>query len=264
MVDGQLEEAREIAAQKATWLLRMPPVLQLREVEPATICSDPALEGFPLNIIFTDITMGVPDNKRLIVVREHNGTLRHANGDERHRMNRLYNPRSGMDLFLPEMFTTERFPSVLAREAYLFILDKASCQFEPDNAVYQSACALTYEAVDSKQHYDDLLSTRYYGPMVFFLVWHQRLVNILEHFIKKERLVEAVDMLHLYMFVHPKSKMAAATNLAAAMEMEPLQLVKLYLSEESPANSGPLQLAVKVCEEIQRNRQNFELRQQQQ
>jgi small subunit ribosomal protein S22 len=39
--------------------------------------------------VFTDITFGVHDRKRLIVVREPDGTLRDAEGDERDRLNQV-------------------------------------------------------------------------------------------------------------------------------------------------------------------------------
>jgi small subunit ribosomal protein S22 len=78
---------------------------------------------------------------------------------------------------------------VLARGQYEFVLDRACLQFEPDEPEYQSVAAYVYEALDKKQHYDSLLSTRHYGPMLFFLVWHKCLNNFLEHHLMAGRSV---------------------------------------------------------------------------
>ena len=45
--------------------------------------------------MFTDITYGVHDRERFIVVREPDGILRHAQGEERDRLNQIYFPHLG-------------------------------------------------------------------------------------------------------------------------------------------------------------------------
>ena len=48
-----------------------------------------------MQLVFTDITYGVHDRERFIVVREPDGVLRHAKGEERDRLNQIYFPHLG-------------------------------------------------------------------------------------------------------------------------------------------------------------------------
>ena len=46
-------------------------------------------------MVFTDISFGVHDRERLVVVREADGTLRQAEWEERDRVNQIYFPKKG-------------------------------------------------------------------------------------------------------------------------------------------------------------------------
>ena len=50
--------------------------------------------------MFTDITYGIHDRERIIVVRDADGVLRHANGDERDRLNQIYFPHKGRKVYI--------------------------------------------------------------------------------------------------------------------------------------------------------------------
>lgn len=90
----------------------MPPVLNPRtSVNSQIISRDSGLQGIiPGNIklVFTDTTLKRDRKNRLIVVRESNGNLRHADLSERDRINQVYFPLSGRKLFIPMMFEDEQ------------------------------------------------------------------------------------------------------------------------------------------------------------
>ena len=59
-----------------------------------------------------------------------------------------------------------------------------------------------YDAVDLSGDWDVLWSTRHYGPMVFHLVWQQKVDDLISHFLQsptKANRMEAIhDVLRLY------------------------------------------------------------------
>jgi small subunit ribosomal protein S22 len=57
--------------------------------------------------MFTDITYGIHDRDRVIVVREPDGLLREASGDERDRLNQVYFPKEGRTIKPPPLFDIE-------------------------------------------------------------------------------------------------------------------------------------------------------------
>lgn len=108
MTDDQLKEAMQSAERKAEKLLQMPPVIKERKPIDKVLSKDVALQGYTdSKLVITDITFGIENHDRLIVVREPNGTLRYADWDERHRMNQIYFPMDGRDITMPKMFDKE-------------------------------------------------------------------------------------------------------------------------------------------------------------
>jgi small subunit ribosomal protein S22 len=91
-----LRQAELKAEQTAKTLLQMPPVMNERETDTTILDSDVALSGYDsAKLVFTDITYGIHDRERIIVVRDADGDLGHANGDERARLNQIYFPHKG-------------------------------------------------------------------------------------------------------------------------------------------------------------------------
>ena len=129
----------------------------------------------------------------MIVVRDLDGTLRHANLEERKKMNKVYFPKKGQEFYTPKMFADpDILNSVLNRASpedntYEFVLDRACVQFEPDDQEYINVVEATYNHIDQKRHYDFLRSTRHYGPMVFYLTRSRKLDNLLLFYIENER-----------------------------------------------------------------------------
>ncbi len=99
-----------VAAKK----LHMPPVMDERKEEPRVLDRDDALKGHDAHrLVFTDITYGVHDRDRVIVVREADGTLREAGWEERDRMNQVYFPVEGRKLDEPDMFKPDKLKDIL-------------------------------------------------------------------------------------------------------------------------------------------------------
>lgn len=105
MTDKELNEALEETQRKAQVLLQMPPVVPVRRPIDRVLSRDPALQGLETSrLVFTDITFGLKDNDRLIVVREPNGDLREAEWELRDRINQVYFPKARRSITIPKMF----------------------------------------------------------------------------------------------------------------------------------------------------------------
>lgn len=64
---------------------------------------------------------------------------------------------NGRKIREPLMFTDEeKFHSLLDREQYEFVLDRACVQYEPDEPSYQQVTSTTYQHVDALKKYDML------------------------------------------------------------------------------------------------------------
>jgi small subunit ribosomal protein S22 len=86
----------------------MPPVVKQRLDLSVPLCQDPALQSHDtVKYVFTDITYGLNDRDRFIVIREPNGILRHANWQERDKMLQIYFPKPERELRKPRMFEGE-------------------------------------------------------------------------------------------------------------------------------------------------------------
>ena len=108
MTDEELSRTMKKANQKMYELLQMPPVLNVKSDEVKIISEDPEIREFDSsNFIFTDVTYGIKNKDRIVVVRESNGTLRTANNDERKRMLQIYFSEEGRDIFPSKMFFGE-------------------------------------------------------------------------------------------------------------------------------------------------------------
>jgi small subunit ribosomal protein S22 len=68
-------------------------------------------------------------------------------------------------------------------------LDRACCQFEPDDQNYHRVVFSTYQHVDQTQKYQILESTRHLGPLLFYLVFNKRPDNFLMYCLQTERYI---------------------------------------------------------------------------
>lgn len=108
MTDKELKEALDYGKERAHKRLQMPPVVKTRKEIDVTLSKDEALEGFDTSkYVFTDISYGIKDREKFIVIRELDGTLRCAKWEERERIIQVYNPIEGKEMLPPKLFQGE-------------------------------------------------------------------------------------------------------------------------------------------------------------
>ncbi|CAH1117963.1 unnamed protein product [Phaedon cochleariae] len=203
MTDEQLHQAIEKAKKNTEELLQIPPVVALRKPTSRVLSKDPALQGLEKSrMVFTDITFGVKDIERLIVVREPDGTLQEVDWEMRNRINQTYFPSTDRYIKPPKMFFGEYFESLLNRKEYEFVLDRACTQFEPNDPTYQRVVSITYQHVNDNDGFEILRSTRHFGALTFFLVWHKSIDNLMSELIETAHIEEADKLLELFTKVH--------------------------------------------------------------
>lgn len=203
MTDEQLREAFEEARRKVDEIIQIPPVVKVRKPKDRVLSRDPALQGLDTaNYVFTDISYGVPDSERIILIRDTEGTLKEADWEIRDRMNQMYFPVSSRLVKIPKMFNDDKLEDLLKRGEYNFILDRACLQFEPNDALYQKVCSITYQHINDNSKFDDIRSTRHFGSFAFFITWHKMIDNLLLDLIENERIDEAKALVQLYNHIH--------------------------------------------------------------
>ncbi|KAK4880344.1 hypothetical protein RN001_008490 [Aquatica leii] len=250
MTDEQLKETLEEAKERAEDILQMPPVVQVRNVIDRVYINDPALKGLEsTNTVFTDVTFGVKDQDRLIVVREPNGVLRDANWDERDRMNQVYFPKPNRKLKVPKMFQDDYLQDLLKRKEYEFVLNMASLHFDPDHPDYQRVTSITYQHINDNNGFNMLRSTRHFGPLTFYLVWFKNVDNLLLELIETARIDEVNHLLQLYGKVNE-----CQFNVS---DLQSLDSLSEYITNVSN-KKGSLELAVQAYKDLIRQRKQLE------
>lgn len=203
MTTEQIQEEVETALQRAEVKLQMPPVMKVKEERIETLSKDPALKSFDdSDYVFTDITYGVPDAERNIIIRSTDGTLSTASLEVRKRLNQFYFPLNGRRVREPKVFEADNLKVLLAQDAFEFLLDTMCIQFEPYERKFHDISAAVYEYIDEHKKFDALRSTRHFGPMAFFLSWHNRTDNLLLDLIKNDYLDNCVDLVELSCRLH--------------------------------------------------------------
>ncbi|XP_063988586.1 small ribosomal subunit protein mS22 [Diachasmimorpha longicaudata] len=250
MTDEELQASLQKAEQDLQQRLQMPPVVKERSPITDIVSKDPAIQGNDgSKYIFTDITFGVNDLNRLIVARDPDGTLRKASWDERFRMNQIYFPVEGREMFTPKMFQDEQIQAILERKDYEFILDRACTQFEPDDPEYQRITRLVYDAVDSQNDYDTLRSTRHYGPFLFHLVVTKNIDNLLYENITREFIEDAALLVKLFHKIHETSQCDEVSRIENNMEV-----IQKYIDSDAP-KKGKLNSAINAYKELVKTRE---------
>lgn len=251
MTDEELQQALSDAENKSQELLQMPPVVAVRKEIDKIISYDPALQGPETSdLVFTDITFGVPNSRRLIVIRQPDGALRHANWSVRTRMNQLYFPSIGRQIHCPKMFEEQNLNDLLKKGEFVFVLDRACTQFEPDEPDYQRVTSMTYDYVNENGFFEKLRSTRHFGPLVFYLCWHKNIDNLLLELVETCRIEDVNSLLRLYEIMHGVELRFAETN----DNLRPLQE---YISKYSK-KAGPLELALQAYKDLEHRNRTIE------
>lgn len=209
MTEKELQEALKLAKQRVRKRLQMPPVVKTRGEINEVLSIDEALQGFETSkLVFTDISFGITDRDRLIVVRELDGTLRSAEWEERDRINFIYFPKRGKEIKPSDVFHGEYLKDLMNRCAYEYVLDRACIQYEPDDPEYKRVTEYVYENVNKTNNFNSLRSTRHFGPLVFYLAWNNKIDNLLCDLIESKEIDEAVTLIRLYHKLQPEARSA--------------------------------------------------------
>ncbi|XP_023012356.1 mitochondrial ribosomal protein S22 [Leptinotarsa decemlineata] len=244
MTDEQLQQAIQEAEKTTEELLQIPPVVAVRIPKNKVLSRDPALQGLDESkMVFTDITFGVKDSDRLIVVREPDGTLREAEWEMRNRINQIYFPKKERSLKPAKMFFGKYLESLLDRKEYEFILDRACIEFEPNEPNYQQVVSITYQHANDNNGFELLRSTRHFGAMTFFLVWNKNIDNLLLELIETIHLNEAKELLKLFSKIHN-------VNFDSDTEIE---MIEEYIKKYS-TKKATLELAMQAYKDLEKQR----------
>jgi len=238
MTGEELAEAQQDMRARARAKLVSPPCMEERGSKSRRLEVDTQLQGFSVSkFVFTDISYGVSDRERVVVVREPDGSLRTAEWEEQDRVTGVYFPREGRKHYEPQMFEPAQLAGLLGPDKYEYILDRNCLQFEPDHPTYLRTLGLVHAHIVEHGHFDTLHSTRHYGPLVFSLCWNKELDSLLIHLLSKGRLPEAVLTVQLYLLLHPEGPLARRGE-AELSQLEPLALLALLSELELPGERG--------------------------
>jgi len=255
MTEEELQEAEKEVQKKAVHKLSSPPVMDERLTTTRLLEEDELLVGFDTaKYVFTDITFGVSDRSRIIVVREPDGKLRTSGWEEQDRINQVYYPKSGRKHYVPAMFEPESLKNLLGPDKYEYILDRNCLQFEPDHPIYLSTVEAVYNHILEQGNFDILHSTRHYGPMVFNLCWNCQVDELLIHLVMKDRMMEVKDTIKLYLEIHRDCKMG--NSVGDIEESSPEDLVRSFSKQES-LKPGKLSMALERLLETRRAAENI-------
>uniref|UniRef100_A0A2M4AQ95 Putative mitochondrial 28s ribosomal protein s22 n=1 Tax=Anopheles triannulatus TaxID=58253 RepID=A0A2M4AQ95_9DIPT len=203
MTDDQLRQELVQSINHAQQMLQMPPVVQAQEDTCRIVSKDGALKALSTaKFVFTDITYGLKNSQRSIVVRHPDGTLQEAPYEMRKRLNQIYFPLNGRSIHTPPMFQEPYLQQLLESGRYEFVLDRACVQYEPYEQEYHQLTARVYQHVNESRAFDTLRSTRHFGPFVFFLAWHKLVDDLLLDMLKKDYLRNGVELIALLSTLH--------------------------------------------------------------
>lgn len=176
----------------------MPPVVQAMEEKQKVISTDEALSAFSTSsFVFTDVTFGLKNSDRSVVIRDPNGVLMEAPFDVRKRVWQIYFPTKGRTFREPKMFEEQNLKRLIDANEYEFILDKLCIQFEPYETKFHEIASRIYQHVNDHQQFEKLRSTRHFGPMAFFFAWHKTIDDLLLDMIRNDYLSNGVELICL-------------------------------------------------------------------
>ncbi|CAH8515641.1 unnamed protein product [Schistosoma bovis] len=263
--DAELNIVKKYTAAFTEQKLQMPPVLNPRtSVNSQIISRDSGLQGIiPGNIklVFTDTTLKRDRKNRLIVVRESNGNLRHADLSERDRINQVYFPLSGRKLFIPMMFEDEQLDALLDQGSFLYILDRTCVQFEPDDPHFSRICHRVYERVNhlawtpfektAESITNGLTNpllllrhTRYYGPLALYMIAQLGSPGPLVYETLAHQHYNRLGwVLRLVCLLRPSSPFAVHTKSNVDLIPPPIQTVLDYTKDLSQQNMSPSEIS---------------------
>lgn len=231
MTTKQIEDEVRAKFNAAQKLLQMPPIVKVLEEKPSSISNDPAIKGFSTSpFVFTDITYGLKNSERSVIVRSPEGMLEDAPYSIRKRVFQIYFPLQGRKFRDPKMFEPENLERVLDNNNYEFLLDNLCLQYEPYEQQFHDITSQVYQHINEHEHFDMLRSTRHFGPMSFFLSWHKMIDNLLLDMIRNDFLKNGVELICL---MFKLNSIDEKSNILKKLEPydDPEKLVKMKIKE---------------------------------
>lgn len=217
--------------------LQMPPVLKVMEEKCKVLSKDPAITGHSrYTYVFTDVTYGLDNNERAVVIRTTDGTLQEAPFEVKKRVWNIYFPSVDRSFTEPHMFEDVNLKRLLNEQEYEFILDKACTQFEPYEQRFHDITSKVYLHINDNLHFEFLRSTRHFGPMAFFFAWHKIIDDLILDMIRNDYLKNAVQEIALmYQLNDIKEPTEIVNNLGVKEELEQQiqKTIKSLLSREN-------------------------------
>lgn len=260
MTTEELEEEFIKTVERAKVKLQMPPVLKVKEDMPRIISEDKALSGFSdTKYVFTDISFGLKPTNRKVVIRETDGTLSYAPMDVAKRMKQLYVPLAGRKIRTPRMFEDENFQRCLDEHKYEFILDRLVVQYEPYESEYHRLCSKVYQHLNESKEFDQLRSTRHFGPMAFFYAWHKCIDDLLYDMIRRDYLRNGAELIALYYKIHkiPENYNALMQQLEKHTSVEDVALKALRAPLKKVLDNGDIHEEIETA--IGKSAQDFKI-----
>lgn len=239
----QLDRENVNAEKKAKMLLQMPPFLEPRDNKETVLFEDERLN--PINLLGTkyitvDISMNIPSKHRSIVVRENNGKLRLAGHAEREKMLQVYFPKAGKAMTLPKLFEPLQLEECIKLKMYLLVLNKACNNYEPNDPEFLRVTYRIYSHINETREYDVLHSTRFYGPMVFYLVYNKNLANLFTYYLEAKNINALLHIIKVHKIVF--SSIPVDDDKKEPQGLNDLQKIKHFIVNCIP-NSNMVELA---------------------
>ncbi|GFO02184.1 mitochondrial ribosomal protein s22 [Plakobranchus ocellatus] len=252
LTDAEFRREMTKAKQRLSKRLQIPPYMNPRKPNITPLSVDPDLAHFDTSsYVFTDVTFGIKDRDRSVVIRETDGTLRTAPWDVKDRMNQIYNPREGKEYLKPQMFQEEHLERMIAEKKYVYILDRACCQFEPDDPDFIRTTHRVYKAVDAAGDHHELRSTKHFGSLAFYLIWYKMADSLLLDMLNRDLASDCQHLVTLYSLLHPSSPCAASLE-QLPPDADVAAYVKAYIETTSTLRSE-LELALQAMEDARKS-----------
>ena len=81
-------------------------------------------------------------------------------------------------------------------------MNKACLRYEPDDPEFIRVTHRVYEYVNEQQDFEILHSTRFYGPMLFYLAWFKKIDKIVAYLLNNSQIEECAEIIYLYNIVN--------------------------------------------------------------
>lgn len=104
------------------------------------------------------------------------------------------------------------------------MLNKASIKYEPNDPEYIRLTHRIYEYINEVKDFHILHSTRFFGPMVFYLCWYNKLDNLIAHLIESSNLEDCVRVMNIYFILNEND---TKSELCSSNKREQIDLIKV-------------------------------------